>query len=415
MGNMDNIGNIGDMDNMENTENIALNGMLVIDLTRVVSGPTAALALADLGARIIKVETPGRGDDSRQWGPFVNGESSYYVSLNRNKEGITLNLKHPKGKEMLWGLIKKADVLIENYKPGVMDRLGFGYGEVRKANPRIVYASVSGFGQYGPYKERAGYDIIAQAMSGIMAITGFDGGPPVKVNAYIGDVLGGLNAAIGILAAYANVLKTGKGQRVDVSLVDSLVASMTVMNHIYLAGGNVPERIGNDDSMSAPYGVFECKNGYVAIGIANDTLWRKLCDAMGKPGLASDPEFARNADRVKNKRAVFSILGEWLMRHTDEEIAGELVPKGIPAGPVYNIDRISKDAHVAKAREMFVTHRHPNKGVQTVTGCPIKLSGTPFGIRSPAPVLGEHNAAILKEFFGCSETDVDKLRADGVI
>ena len=275
-----------------------LSGMKVLDLSRVLAAPYCGMMLADLGAEVIKIERPGKGDDARSNFPIVNGESAYYMNLNRNKRGIVLNLKSQAGKEVFRKLVAQSDVVLENYRPGVMDRLGLGYEELRKINPAIIYASVSGFGHYGPYHERAGYDIVGQAISGLMSTTGWPDSAPTRTGTAIADVMGGISCCVGILAAYINRLKTGEGEKVDVALVDSMVSSLEIINIIYLATGKIPQRIGNRYEALYPYDSFQAKDGMLVIGAGNDKLYGLLCDLMGKPELKTDPRFTSNNDRV---------------------------------------------------------------------------------------------------------------------
>ncbi|MDD3513946.1 MAG: CoA transferase, partial [Synergistaceae bacterium] len=285
---------------MANVRKGALEGLRVLDLTRVLAGPFCTMMFADMGAEVIKIEEAGKGDDTRQMGPFKNGESAYFMNLNRNKKGITLNLKNPKGKAIFLDLVKKADIVIENFRPGTMEKLGLGYEELKKLNPAIIYAAISGFGHTGRYSQRPGYDIISQAMSGLMSTTGWPDGEPTRTGTAMGDVLGGLSCAIGILSAVFNRLSTGLGQKVDVALVDSAVASLEIINMIYLVEGRIPQRIGNRYESTYPYDSFRASDGSLVIGVANDKLWAQLCEAMDLQHLINDIRFARVRDRVAN-------------------------------------------------------------------------------------------------------------------
>ena len=277
----------------------ALTGVKVLDLTRVLAGPFCTMMLADMGADVVKIEEPRKGDDSRQFGPFVNGESAYYMNLNRNKRGVTLNLKHPEGKEIFLELVKKSDIVVENYRPGTMEKLGLGYEDLAQVNPGLIYACVSGFGHYGPYKYRAGYDIIGQAMGGLMSTTGWPEGEPTRTGTAMGDVLAGLSVAVALLAALKSRDTTGQGQKVDVALVDSVVASLEIINQIYLVTGKNPQRIGNRYESVYPYDSFRGSDGSLVIGCGNDKLFEKLCNVMGKPELAKDERFDKNPKRVQ--------------------------------------------------------------------------------------------------------------------
>ena len=375
----------------------ALEGVKVLDLTRVLAGPYCGMIFADMGAEVIKLEVPGKGDDSRRYVPQVNGESAYYMNLNRNKKGITLNLKDPKGKEIFLELIKNVDILIENFRPGTMKKLGLDYEELRKVNPALVYGCVSGFGQYGPYSSRPGYDIISQAMGGLMSVTGWPGGEPTRTGTAIGDVLGGLNMAIGVLAAYNNRLRTGKGQMVDVALVDSVVSALEIITQIYLQTGKVPEPIGNRYESVYPYDTFKAKDCSLVIGCGNNKLFSALATLMGRTDLIQDPRFCENPLRVKNHAELKPIIEKWLSDKTADEAVDMILGCGVPAAPINTIDKVVADPHISGAREMFVEIEHPVAGKMRVTGCQIKFSETKSGVCAPAPTLGQHTDAILKE------------------
>lgn len=393
----------------------ALEGLTVLDLTRVLAGPFCTMILADMGADVIKVEEAGKGADERQMGPFQNGESAYFMNLNRNKKGITLNLKAAKGKEIFKELVKKADVVIENYRPGTMDKLGLGYDVLKEVNPRIIYAAVSGFGHYGPYTKRPGYDIIAQAMSGLMSTTGWPGGQPTRTGTAMGDVLGGLSAAIGILAAVHNRNYTNEGQMVDVALVDSAVASLEIINMIYFTEKRLPQRIGNRYESVYPYDSFQAKDDMVIIAGGNDKLWQLLCGVMGQAELGEHPDYQRTRDRVKNHEAVKKIVEEWTRSRPVSEIVETLLAAGVPAAPIYSIDQVANDPHIGGAREMFVKTEHPKAGPITLTGSHIKMSKTKPAVRTPSPGLGEHNEEILGTMLGLAAAEVKALKDDGVI
>ena len=311
----------------------ALSDMTVVDLSRVLAGPYCSMMFADMGANVIKVEVPDTGDDSRAFAPMVNGESAYYMNLNRNKKSITLNLKSEKGKELFLRLVKKADVLLENFRPGTMEKLGLGYEELKKINPGLIYGCVSGFGQYGPYSKRGGYDIIGQAMSGMMSTTGWPGGEPTRSGTAIADVLGGLSVTIGILAAFNYKQRTGKGQMVDVALVDSAVSSLEIINQIYLTTGRIPDRIGNRYESVYPYDSFRAKDGSIIIACGNDKLWELLAGQMGRPGLLEDKRFVTNPLRVENHAPLKVIVEEWLKDLEVGPTVERLLKAGIPAAP----------------------------------------------------------------------------------
>ena len=380
--------------------NGALAGLVVLDMTRVLAGPFAGMMLADLGADVIKVEEAGKGADERHLGPFKNGESAYFMNLNRNKKGVTVNLKSAKGKELFRALVKTADVVLENYRPGTMEKLGLGYEELRQINPRLVYAAVSGFGHYGPYKDRPGYDIISQAMSGLMSTTGWADGEPTRTGTAMGDVLGGLSVAIGILAALRHRDATGQGQKVDVALVDSAVASLEIINMIYLVEGRIPQRIGNRYESTYPYDSFKATDGSLVIGTANDKLWQILCKEMDRPDLAAKEEWARVRDRVREHAAVKIEVENWTKQHPVAELVDRLLAAGVPAAPIY---------------DMFVDIEHPVAGKMKITGSHIKLSETPTSIRKPSPALGENNSEIYGGRLGLSEAELQVLKDEKVI
>lgn len=387
-----------------------LEGIKVLDLSRVLAGPYCGMLLADMGADVIKIEIPGKGDDSRAFGPFINGESSYYMNLNRNKKSITLNLKCEEGKKLFLELVKKADVVLENYRPGTMEKLGLGYESLKEINPGIVYGCVSGFGHYGPYSKRAGYDIIGQAMGGLMSTTGWPGGEPTRTGTAMGDVLGGLSVTSGILAALINKMKTGEGQKVDVSLVDSVVSSLEIIIQIYLASGQIPERIGNRYESTYPYDSFKVKDGSIVIACGNDKLFSILANKMGQPQLINDERFVKNIDRVTNHAALKEIIEEWSINFTIDELVDSLLDLGIPAAPINTIDRIVNDPHIAGAREMFVEVDHPIAGKNKITGNHIKFSDKKAEIRTPAPTLGQHNEEVYSEILGLSMEEINELK-----
>lgn len=392
-----------------------LEGLRVLDLTRVLAGPYSSMMLADMGAEVIKIEAPGTGDDSRQFGPFVNGESSYYMNLNRNKKGVTLNLKSPEGKQIFKDLVRMADVVLENYRPGTMEKLGLGYEELTKINPRVVYACVSGFGHYGPYKDRAGYDIIAQAMGGLMSTTGWPGGEATRTGTAMGDVLAGLSITIGILAALRGREATKKGQKVDVALVDSVVSSLEIINQIYLVSGKNPQRIGNRYESVYPYDSFAASDGSLVIGVGNDKLFEKLCVIMGRPELASDERFDKNPKRVQGHAELKPIIEEWTKQRNVDEIVEMLLEKGVPAAPINTIERVVKDPHIAGAREMFVEVEHPKAGKLRITGSHIKFSETKSAIKTPAPMLGQYNSDVYSNLLNISAERLKELEKMGVV
>jgi crotonobetainyl-CoA:carnitine CoA-transferase CaiB-like acyl-CoA transferase len=391
----------------------ALSGLRVIDLTRVLAGPFCTMMLADMGAEVIKVEEPGKGDDSRHFAPFRNGESAYYMNLNRNKKGVTLNLK--KGRDIFIELIRTADVLVENYRPGTMEKLGLGYETLKQINPRLVYGAVSGFGDTGPYRLRPGYDIIAQAMGGLMSTTGWEGGEPTRTGTAMGDVLAGLSVTIGILAALRHRDQTGCGQKVDVALVDSVVASLEVITQIYLTDGRIPERIGNRYESTYPYDSFRANDGDVVIAAANDKLWKLVCQVIERPDLQNDERFDANSKRVQRHAEIKPIVEAWTNGHSVDEIVDRMLAAGVPSAPINTIDRLVTDPHIAVAREMFVDVEHPKAGMLKLTGAHIKLTETPSTIRTPSPELGQHNGEVFGSLMGMSSSEIEGLTQDGIL
>ncbi|WBY64471.1 CaiB/BaiF CoA transferase family protein [Thermocaproicibacter melissae] len=394
----------------------ALENLKVLDLTRVVAGPYCTAILGDMGAKVIKIEIPGKGDDSRAYDPHVNGESVYFANLNRNKIGITLNLKHPKGKEIFLQLVKKADVVVENFRPGVMDKLGIGYDVLKEVNDQIIYAAVSGFGSYGPYSQRPGYDIISQAMGGLMSVTGPEGSPPTRSGNAMGDILGGMNLAIGILAAVNARHLIGHGQRVDVSLVDSVVASLENAFERYLYSGMLPKRMGNSYASIAPYDSYRAKDGYVIIACGNQKLYEKFCtEVIHMPEMITDKRFATIPLRVKNNKIQKQYIESWTTKHTVDEVVDLALSKGIPAGPIYDLKQIIEDEHISKAREMFLDVDHPVIGKMKVNGNPIKLMDTMPDVQMPAPTLGQDNDYVYGEILKMSKQEIKDLSKNGVI
>ena len=392
----------------------ALEGIKVLDLSRALAGPYCTMMLADMGAEVIKLEMPGTGDDSRSWGPpFVEGESAYFMSINRNKKSLTLNMKSEQSKEIVTKLIKQSDVLVENFRPGAMDRLGFGYDAVKEMNPGIIYSSISGFGQDGPYRMLPGFDQVLQGMGGLMSITGEPGGPPIKVGVAIADIAGGMFAAFGIVTALYNREKTGKGQVVDISLLDSQVAWLTYRAGAYFTSGEVPQPVGSGHPVIVPYQAFKAKDVYVNIAVGNDTLWQKFCKAVGLEAVMDDPQFATNAKRVENRGAIVKIIGDLIVTKEGEEWLTILKDAGVPCGPIYTVDKIFSDPQVLH-REMVKELDHTKAGKIKVTGIPVKLSETPGEVKTAPPFLGEHTQEVLEEL-GYSGQDLEKLRQEKVI
>jgi crotonobetainyl-CoA:carnitine CoA-transferase CaiB-like acyl-CoA transferase len=391
-----------------------LDDLLVLDLTRALAGPYCTLMLGDMGARIIKIETPDGGDDTRGWGPpFINGESSYFLGVNRNKESLTLNLKHARGQEILRRLIDRADVLVENFRPGIMDRFGFGYDAVRAMNPRLVYASVSGFGQDGPYRERVAYDLILQGMGGLMGTTGEEGGPPVKVGVAVTDIAAGMFAAYGVMVALHARSRTGRGQLVDASMLDSQVAWMTYQAGYYFATGQNPRRLGTAHPSLVPYQAFAASDGFVNVAVGSEGIWSRFIAAIGALHLGEDPRFRTNADRVANREALIPLLETIFARRSMAEWSKVLAAAGVPAGPIYLLADLFSDPQV-RHRKMVVDVDHPVAGRIQQTGVPLKLSETPGRIASAPPLLGQHTEPILREL-GYTAAEVSALRDAGAV
>ena len=390
-----------------------MDGVVVLDLGRVLACPYAATMMADMGATVIKIENPKGGDDTRKMGPFVNGNSVYYANFNRGKVGVTLNLKEPEGKEIFKEMVKKADVVLENYRPGTMEKLG--YDVLKEVNPGIVYGSISGFGHTGPLSKRAGYDIVGQAMGGLMSTTGWPDGPATRTGTPMGDVLGALNMTVGVLAALVNKQRTGKGEKVDVALVDSVAAAMENITMIYQSTGRIPQRIGNRYESTYPYDTFPAKDGDVVIAAGNNKLYAILCDVMGKPELKTDPRFAEVKDRVANHVAMREIIVPWTKQHTIDEVDKLLNDAGCPACPVNTLDRLVVDPQIAGARGMFPTIDQPGIGELQITAIPAHTTRTSTAPRKAAPLLGEDNADVYGKLLGLDEAKLADLKAKGVI
>lgn len=380
----------------------ALYGVRVLDLTRVLAGPFCTMMLADMGAEVVKVERPDTGDDSRAFGPFVGSESAYFMGLNRNKKSIVLDLKSQKDIEIFRKLAAKADVVVENFRPGTMEKLGIGYEELKKLNPDLIYAACSGFGHSGPYSERPAYDSIIQAMSGLMSITGHPDGVPTRVGASIADIITGMYTAYGILVALHYRQKTGAGQKVDVAMLDSVVSVLENAVVRYFVTGEVPAPIGNRHPSIAPFTSYKTKDDYIIVAVGNDRLWENFCRAIDRADLLEDERFRTNRERSKNWKELDDILipvfenklaAEWL----------ELLQKaGIPCGPINTIDKVVKDPQLL-SRDMIVKTVHGVVGEFLVPGIPVKLSETPGKVERPAPVLGEHTGEVLSTWLGYDE------------
>jgi crotonobetainyl-CoA:carnitine CoA-transferase CaiB-like acyl-CoA transferase len=371
----------------------ALDGLKVIDLTSHLSGPYCTMLLADHGADVIKVERPGTGDDARKMPPFQGGEGAPFMLWNRNKRGVTLDLKLEADKERFLALVDGADILVENFRPGTLDRLGIGYDVLRDRNPRLVYCAISGFGQTGPYREKGGFDLMTQAMSGLMAVCGPEDGPPHRLPIAISDVGAGMFAAFGILAAINARHRTGRGQFVETSLLEAAVSFGVYEAANFFATGKRPARLGQAHRGSAPYQVFRTRDGWLTVGASQQNFYEALCDLVGLPELKADPRFASNAARVANNGTLVAILQEKLEQRPSTEWQKALERLGIPVGPVLHHDEVFADPQIL-ARDMAPAVEHPKAGQTQTLGVPVKLSETPGGVRRPAPLLGEHNDEI---------------------
>jgi len=392
-----------------------LTGLTVVDLTRVLSGPYCTMMLADMGARVIKIEQPGRGDDTRAWGPpFIAGESAYFLSINRNKESLTLDLKKPEAQRILNALLGKADVLVENFRPGTMERLSLGYEQVAMRWPRIVYCSISGFGHSGPRREEPGYDAVVQAEGGLMSITGAADGPPFRLGVAISDIVSGMFAAHGIAFALLARERTGRGQRVDIGMLDATAALLTYQAGIFFATGSTPGRLGNRHPTIVPYETFPVADGEFVVAVGNDEQWRRFCDAIGAADLKDDERFATNRGRVSHYDALRPMLVERLRARPRGDWVRELKAAGVPCGSVRDVAEVLADEHL-HARNMIETLRHAAAGEIKVLGVPIKLSDTPGGVTAPPPTLGQHTDRILRDDVGLSETEIQELRGAGAI
>ena len=374
-----------------------LDDITVLDFSRVLAGPYCTMQLADLGARVIKIEQPGKGDDTRAWGPpFINGESAYFLSVNRNKESVALDLKAASTRPVLDALFARTDVVVENFRPGTMDRLGLGYSAIAAAHPRIIYCSISGFGQSGPRSIEPGYDAMMQAEGGLMSITGPPEGSAYRVGVAIGDIATGMFAVQGILAALLARARTGRGQRVDIAMLDAVTSLLSYQASSAFATGTTPVRMGNRHPSIAPYDTFTTADGEFVLSVGNDDQFRRMCAVLDAPWLATDRRFASNADRVLNSEALRRELSGLLQRWTRDRLLKALTAAGVPCGAVRSVTEALADPQLA-AREMIVPLQHVTAGAITVLGTPLKLSDTPAAVRTPPPALGQHTEAVLRE------------------
>lgn len=394
-----------------------LEGVRVLDLTHAMSGPFATMWMADMGAEVIKVEKPGCGDATRAYGPFVNGKSTYFATLNRSKKYVSIDIKKPAGRDLILKLASKCDILLNNFRPGVMDRLGLGYEAVKAVNPRIVYACISGFGQEGPYAERPCYDVVAQAMGGIMAITGRPEDPPTRVGASIGDVMGGMSCLAGMLGALYEARKNGVGQIVDVALVDTIVTLSLQDYSCWFGGGNPPQQMGNQYRAWVPYGTYKAMDGYYIIGAGTDQHFKNFCEkVLQMPELFEDERFIGNPMRVKNREVLDAIINEWAADKKAADICGMLREADVPFGMINDVKGLEASPQTA-ARRMIVTEEDPVIGSLKMINCPIRFPGNEVEDDSPRPAkpIGADNCAVLSECLALTKEEQNALQQAGVL
>jgi len=400
----------------------ALKDIRIVDITRAMAGPYCTMMLGDFGADVIKVERPGSGDESRGWGPpFVGdaygpypGESAYFLSANRNKRSLTVNLKDPAGLVIIQKLVQISDVFIENFRTGVLDKMGLGFEELKESNPGLIYCSVSGYGRTGPYKERPGYDAIIQAEGGMMSITGPKEGPPSRVGIPIIDITSGMFASSAILAALLERSESGQGQHIDVSLLDTQTALLANVASNFLVGGEPPKRVGNAHPNIAPYEPFLAKDKGFVLGAANQRQWEKLCDTLLHPDLKTDPRFLTNQDRVKNRAALIEVLNDIFKEKDAQDWLDQIQAAGLPCGPINTVPEVFQHPQ-REERELVQEAQHSSAGKVPLTGFPYKFSRTPAETHHPPPLLGEHNREILVDLLGYSQKEMDQMGEKGVI
>ena len=392
----------------------ALDDLVVLDLSHALAGPFASTMLGDYGAEVVKIE-PFAGEISRSWGPpFYGHESAYFVNLNRNKKSVALDLKHPEGKRTFLRLAERADVVLENMRVGTVAKLGIDYGAVRTVQPRIIFCSISGFGQDGPYRDRAALDLIVQAESGMISVTGDPGSHGVRAGVSIADLTAGMYAAFGIMAALHARQKTGRGQFLDVSMLEGQLGILSGMIGAYFADGVVPEPMGTAYGMLLPYQTFHTRTRDIAIGVGSDKLWKTFCPLIGLPQLTDDPRYATNAQRNTNRLSLIAALQEAFLTRTYEEWEAILLPAGVPMGAINRIDHVVEHPQVT-ARGALVECEHPVAGQIRMVGPPVRMSETPGGVRRPAPLVGEHTESVLREMLGMKDDEIARLRQSGAI
>ena len=397
-----------------NVQRLPLEGLVVLDLTQIMAGPVCTMLLADMGADVIKIEKPDGGDDTRRMGPpFTGNWASGFLALNRNKRSLGLNLREEAGKKVFRRLLEKADVVVENFRPGVMDRLGLGYSELSQLKPSLIYCSISGFGATGPYRNRGGFDLVAQGMSGLMSVTGFPDSPPAKVGVPITDISAGTQAALGILCAYIHMQKTGQGQVVDASLLEAGIFYTIWESALYFSEGEIPGPLGSAHRVSAPYQALRTSDGYINIGAATQTTWEQFCRATGLEQLIEDERFRMPGSRKAKEKELADLLEVTLSQHPTAYWLDLLEQAGVVAGAIYDMDQVYQDAQV-QAREMVVDLEDQELGTLRHIGVPVKLSETPGKIRHRAPALGEHSRDVLKSA-GYSSDEIEALVQAGVV
>ncbi len=394
---------------------LALDDITVLDLSHALAGPFASTLLGDFGASVIKVETPGSGDIARAWGPpFYGSDSAYFVNLNRNKKSVEIDLKHPEGKELFFQLLERSDVLVENFRVGTVQKLGIDYPRARARNPRIVYCSISGFGQTGPYRDRAAMDLIVQAEGGMMSVTGEPGSRGLRCGISIADLTAGMSAGLAILTALHARERSRQGQFIDVSMLEGQLALFDPTLGIYLADRVVPRPMGTAYKVLVPYQTFRTKSQDLALAVGSDSLWRAFCPLLGIEELRDDPRYATNAARVKNRETLIARLQEVFLTRTYEEWEAILLPVGIPIGAINTLDRVVEHPQV-EARGVLAECDHPIAGKVQMVSPYFRLSETPGGVRAPAPLLGQHTDEVLRQTLGLSEKQIEGLRSAGAI
>lgn len=393
----------------------ALDDITVLDLSHALAGPLTSTLLADFGARVIKLETPGSGDIARKWGPPFHGDdSAYFVGLNRNKKSVEIDLKHPQGKALFFRLLERADVLVENFRVGTVERLGIDYARAAARRPGIVYCSISGFGQTGPYRERAAMDLIVQAESGMISVTGEVGGRGVRCGVSIADMTAGMNAAFAILTALHARSRTGRGQFIDVSMLEGQLGLLDTAIATYRADGVVPRPMGTAYRALLPYQTFRTRTEDLAIAVGSDSLWRTFCPLLGLGHLLDDPRYRSNADRNRNRESLLAILEETFLTRTYAEWEAILVPAGVPVGRINGLDKVAQHPQ-ALSRGVFAQCEHPVAGTVSVVSPYVRLSETPGGVRAAAPLLGQHTAEVLRGELGLGDEEIEALRRAGAI